>query len=847
MPPRDNASTPHDANSRTQQDSDAAGLYNRAGLRAGDAPTTAGAGGVPPQRQVSGNASSQTPDSDAQTEQLWQTMRTLPQTLHGLDEPNSTAGPIATEPPAAACQAPAPERHRPSFQPPGGHAAGQQPQPQPPQFNAGPQPAADDDTRLLEEASRIAGSVRHRFEELERREKQLVEQLSAFDQEQRRFRLIQQQCHDELEVQNSELKRREQEFAERLDKGQRLLSQLQHREQALEQTTAQLDAARSRLRGEVGQEIEVERAALKHSKGLVDAERKELAAQAERMRDEHQKTMRQIRRDLEVERRRLKQQLTVETEAERKEFERQVTEWKAGRETHNAAVQRVEEDLAGRRAADEEELAAARKTFDQQKSTAEAELKAEREELREKRVELERLAIDSEADLAERRQLLEAEARKAREAALVELRRSWEEERSRLARELAGNIDTRKKQLAKEVAEFEEHRDREMTSLEEIRTTQEAALRQARSDLVEQKRQAEEQRTREFEAHRTQLATARGQFEAELKQRLAGREEQLARNVAEFEEQKRKQQLAIEQASGALAAERSDIENEQAEWRQQLATEQKQQEDVRRNVHSLQHALDVRRQQFRTESTGRQQTLERRLGQLGRFREVLQQREESLAREREALTLSRVQFAAECDADREKLAEELAAVERQREEAETVLDRERQELERDRRKLQERTECLDELRKELEQVSVRNLESRLAAEEALAELTGEIGSDSAEQRVTEVRSVIAGQIQELQGVSGESSTARMAAITQRQIEEESSQLNEERTAFTRRMNQREQELHEQESRLQTRLTEWEQRESRWRHMRDDWLKEKLNAEQIIRNLLDELSEARAAA
>ena len=52
-------------------------------------------------------------------------------------------------------------------------------------------------------------------------------------------------------------------------------------------------------------------------------------------------------------------------------------------------------------------------------------------------------------------------------------------------------------------------------------------------------------------------------------------------------------------------------------------------------------------------------------------------------------------------------------------------------------------------------------------------------------------------------------------------------------------------MHEQESRLRSRAAEWEERESRWRHMRDGWVEEKLSAEQIIRGLLDELTDEMA--
>ena len=119
-----------------------------------------------------------------------------------------------------------------------------------------------------------------------------------------------------------------------------------------------------------------------------------------------------------------------------------------------------------------------------------------------------------------------------------------------------------------------------------------------------------------------------------------------------------------------------------------------------------------------------------------------------------------------------------------------------------------------------------------------------MGETSARQRVQEVRMVIAGQIREMHNsarASASDETARMVAITQQQLDEESARLKRDREAFLRRMSEREQELHHQESQLESKQREWQQRESQWRSTRDSWLKDRLNAEQIIRGLLDELA------
>jgi hypothetical protein len=135
------------------------------------------------------------------------------------------------------------------------------------------------------------------------------------------------------------------------------------------------------------------------------------------------------------------------------------------------------------------------------------------------------------------------------------------------------------------------------------------------------------------------------------------------------------------------------------------------------------------------------------------------------------------------------------------------------------------------------------LESRLAAEEAMAELIATAGEDTARDRVAEVRTVIAGQIQDLQtSTSSEHKTAQMVAVAQRELEDETTRLKSEQVAFSELVSVREKNLKAEEQRLQVLSHNWERREHQWRNMRDDWLKEKLNAEQIIRSLLDEISD-----
>ena len=53
---------------------------------------------------------------------------------------------------------------------------------------------------------------------------------------------------------------------------------------------------------------------------------------------------------------------------------------------------------------------------------------------------------------------------------------------------------------------------------------------------------------------------------------------------------------------------------------------------------------------------------------------------------------------------------------------------------------------------------------------------------------------------------------------------------------------REEQVRMSERRLRTQADEWEKRESQWRSARTQWLDEKLEAERIIRALLDQVAE-----
>jgi hypothetical protein len=730
---------------------------------------------------------------------------------------------------------------------------------------------SNDDSQLLMQASQIAGNLRERMVEQSRRESHIADQLASLDQEQRQLRLAQQQFEEDRQDRDAALKRREGEFAAKLADAEQLLTELQTREDEVERGHGQLEIARKRLAEELAHQLDVDRAALRHAKQLAEAERKDLAAQAEKLREDHQSLMRQVRRDLEVERRRVRAQTVSDIEAEQAAFEGQKAEWnekkareesdlKREAEVHRQAVVQIERDLAAERQshlAEIERRKAAlvalsdeeRASVQRERDEVQNEIAATREELEQARQELEKLSLDAEATLAQRRVELESQAKAAHDAALAEVRTSWSKERDELRRQLCLDIEGERRLLEEQVAEFETRQKRDQAALDEVRETQEAALRLSRTELVEDRQKVTEELQLERGRHDASLTAARGQFEAEIQHRLKAVDEQLAEEKVKLEEQKLEHRHVVDKTTAELNEARNAFEQERAEWDELVHVQKELLADQHRETQSGTHTLDVRRQKWQAEFQRGEALTSKRQRQLLRFREVLSERERSLAREENVRQKAREQFQAELAADREKLTEERADLERQWKTLETAKSEQLSKLDRERQKVDERSSRLDRMRQELEQMSVVNLESRLAAEEAMAELMANVDERAAKERVEEVRAVVAGQFRQLQSTDGGSDkeTARLVAIAQGRLEEEDERLRTDRDSFLRRMNERERELHEQEARLENRVNDWEQRESRWRHMRDDWLEEKLNAEQIIRSLLEELSTADGAA
>ena len=852
-------------------------------------------------------------------------------------------------------------------------------------------PSKPDDSQLLFQAGQLAGNLRERFREVERREHQLNEQLMSLDQEQRRARLLRQESADEVDSREATLKHREQQFAQQLANGQRLLGDLQAREEQLEQLTAELESDRAGLRAQMERALEMERSTLAHSQSLVEAERRELAKQSDRRQEEHQELLRQNRRELDAERRRLRAQMAGDVDTERNSLKREREQWQQQRELEqiefekhreaqkraadrfeqelahetersrvelSSAQQRSETELLERRAQFEsdyrqwsEQSAAERsalaklradleatrvelntandnqqqqyravferlqdehqrslenqrteferelkrrkdafateqiahqrrlseesqqhqKRLDEQRREFQAQIEGQTERLSQARhaaqteidelrteqadefarqqaeieqqlLDLERAAIQNESTLEDRRRQLDADDAAARQETQQQLRQSWDKERAELRAQLANDIDSERAKLKEEIEAFDARQQRESNSLKRAKEVQESAINQARSEVVREKQHLNESLQEQRATQETHLHAARCQFEESLKRRV----DEVDSRIAAEEKRITDLQAAYDQSVGesiaAISRERVDLEQARKEWLVEFEAMQQELKKQQRETQVERHVFYVQRQQWQqnVQHTTAAQNLRQR--QLQRFREILSERERSLAREQVLFEKSRQQALLELKTDREQLDALRQQIEQDHVAFHTECETHRGEMRCQRNRLAQRSERLDEMWKELEETSLQNLESRLAAEEVMAELVATAGDETARRRVAEVRTVIAGQIRELQAsATPENRTAQLVAVAQRELAEEATRLKTEQKAFSESVSTRERNLASEEQRLQALSQNWERREHQWRAMRDDWLKEKLSAEQIIRSLLDEIS------
>lgn len=458
------------------------------------------------------------------------------------------------------------------------------------------------------------------------------------------------------------------------------------------------------------------------------------------------------------------------------------------------------------------------------------------------------------ADLAKRREQLEAD----RLRLMADVGTKVAAERERLQQALAAaDVDRqcREMEFARKCQQLDEAFQ---VKLQEI----EAAKSRVRQDVTEEMLTAELRAERDsllrdrndLEAARTEFATFRDRERAELAnarevQEAAVnrvREELLAQRqsqLAELEAAKQSQEATLQQAQEEFARQReqqlTELRHERAVLENRLRFQQEHLTKARQEIESAQNEFRREAQRVRGQLEEGESIIRMRQSQLDRVRALLEERERSVNREREMLFKSQQAFEQFTEHDREKIKLEREDWDRDRGLQLADLRRQQDMLALHANNLEGRRERLDKLRAELEETHRTTLEMRMAIEEAWAQMTQACGIEVAQQRLDQAQQQLSGHYRGL----------RDSLIEQRHELDELRQLFQTQRDEFRAEQQtlsewaatQERTLRTRESDLQSQADQLHFRESAWRSASQRWINEKIEAEAVIRDLLEQLT------
>ena len=458
------------------------------------------------------------------------------------------------------------------------------------------------------------------------------------------------------------------------------------------------------------------------------------------------------------------------------------------------------------------------------------------------------------ADLTQRREQLEAD----RIRLLADVGTKVAAERERLQQAIASvDVDRQCRQL-----EFDRQRQfleqGYQAKLQEV----EAAKSRVRQDVTEEVLTAELRAEREslicerdeFDRVRSEFTALRDRERAELDHarevQVAAvahvREELLAQQqtqLAALDVAKQTHEAELQQAQDAFARQReqqlTELRHERAVLENRLRFQQEHLAKARQEIESAQNEFRREAQRARGQLEEGEAIIRLRQSQLDRVRSLMEERERSVNREREMLFKSQRAFEQFTQHDRERIILERDEWNRERGGQLADLRRQQDMLALHAQNLEGRRERLDSLRAELEETHRTTLERRMAIEEAWAQMTQACGAEVAQQRLDQAQQQLSGHYRGL----------RDALIEQRHELDEMRQVFQTQRDEVRAEQQtladwaatQERTLRAREGDLQTQAEQLNVRESAWRSASQRWINEKIEAEAVIRDLLQQLT------
>lgn len=494
------------------------------------------------------------------------------------------------------------------------------------------------------------------------------------------------------------------------------------------------------------------------------------------------------------------------------------------RRTIRLSVHELQKDLESRQArmkAREEELNAKIATCDKLVGDMEADRKSiatEREQLERERSEL---RLDAERELAEKREQL----RQANEA-LNAGRQELDQERVRFEAEFANRRTELERDLEQQRATI---RDQIQCEFVVERTE----LDNEKSNWVKERASQSDQLERQRQEFQSELASQRETVEAWRKQEESRLQ---AETDAHRELRGREHRASIDE----VAQLQQNLQQERQLFENRSRFQQDHLESLRTEIENAQREFRVEQQVSRQETTKREILLDLRSRQLEHVRRLARQRDESCQRERRLLESVRQSL----QNDRQQMLENLQEArqtwndERQAQLAE--IRRQQDLLTHHAESLEARRERLDRLRAELEETHHATLDMRLAVEETYAELSRSSGEEVVRRRVEEARAAMEHHYRQRNEETARQKSELDSARTE--IQEQTRSLQAERDRLAEWISERESKLRQHEDRLQSKSAILEESRVELSGLGEARMKERLEAERMIRELLEQISE-----
>lgn len=323
-----------------------------------------------------------------------------------------------------------------------------------------------------------------------------------------------------------------------------------------------------------------------------------------------------------------------------------------------------------------------------------------------------------------------------------------------------------------------------------------------------------------LELHRTQQTEGERQLLKEREQLWISLSQEWEAHRAKFEQEK-----------AEFLKDRTLLEN-------RLRFQQDHLEKTRGELERDQQITLHERQIIRQRLEAAEQQLYRRKSQLDRFRDVLEELERALQRDRELNSRLKAAISSTVEQERQQHAAERQAWDEERRQQQAELRRQQELLLTHTENLETRRLRLESLRREVEETNHSTIEMRLAVEDVWAQLQQSLGLTVAQQQVEQARLALSHDYEHLQARLQEQ--RRELHEAERHFEQQRLGFQAERRTLTEWIAARDQELLRQEQRQQRQAQEQATQDHAWQDLQERWLRERAEAEEVIRRLLHDV-------